>query len=180
MLLREHGVDPPAVGFVQDLEGAMLGKLFRGGMGDFFLVDNVSARVMAAADPGVEVLVEMATDGGNIPWSVYYREVATVTPAVIDAQERFCKALRKGMDWVLQHDAESFRDELAEIFPGVPVDILVDLTNVYRRDGMWTSPLVSRQGFDMWQVGIVDGHLVTEPLVYESIVNTGPAMAAKE
>ncbi|KAI4865674.1 periplasmic binding protein-like II [Hypoxylon rubiginosum] len=180
MLLRENGVDPKSVDYVQDLDGAMLANLFQGGMGDYFFIDNVSARIMAKRNPDISVVMEMATDGEDIPWSVYYRETATITPAVIDTQERFCAALKRGMEWVMQHDAESFRDELAEIFPAVPVDVLVDLTNIYRRDSMWTSPLVSRHGFDRWQLGIADGRLVTEPLVYETIVDSGPAMAVKK
>ncbi|KAI6081595.1 periplasmic binding protein-like II [Hypoxylon rubiginosum] len=180
MLLHENGVDPKSVDYVQDLDGIMLGQLFQGGMGDYFLIDNVSARTMAKRNPDISVVMEMVTDGEDIPWSVYYRETASTTPAVVDAEERFCVALKKGMEWVMQHDAETYRDELAEIFPAAPVDVLVDLTNVFRRDNMWTSPLVSRHGFDRWQKGIADGRLVTEPLVYETIVNSGPAMAIKK
>lgn len=82
------------------------------------------------------------------------------------------------MDWVLEHDAEEFKDELAEIFPRIPVDVTVELTNVFRRGGMWTSSLVSSKGYERWQRGICDGHLVEKPLAYETIVNDGPAKAA--
>ncbi|KAF6831052.1 hypothetical protein CPLU01_06988 [Colletotrichum plurivorum] len=137
MLLREAGLDPGAVRYVQDLDGAMLGDLFAGGMGDFLVVDNLSARALVArhADK-IEIKSETVSEGGEIPWSVYYRDASTVTPAVLDAQKRFCAGLAKGMDWVLKHDAEEFRDELAEIFPRIPVDVTVELTNVFRRDGM--------------------------------------------
>lgn len=179
MLLRENGIDPNSVRFVQDLDGAMLGDLFAGGMGDFLVVDNLSARTLVTrhADE-IAIKLETVSEGGEIPWSVYYRQISTVTPAVLDAQERFCVALGKGMDWVLEHDAEEFRDELAEIFPGIPADITVDLTNVFRRDGMWNTPVVSRKGYERWQRGISDGHLVEGPLSYETIVNDRPAKAA--
>ncbi|KAF6812987.1 hypothetical protein CSOJ01_04820 [Colletotrichum sojae] len=158
MLLREAGLDSGAVRYVQDLDGAMLGDLFAGGMGDFLVVDNLSARALVArhADK-IEIKFETVSEGGGIPWSVYYRDASTVTPTVLDAQERFCAGLAKGMDWVLQHDAEEFRDELAEIFPRIPVDVTVELTNIFRRDGMWTSPLVSRKGYERWQRGICTG-----------------------
>ncbi|TPX09374.1 uncharacterized protein E0L32_009418 [Thyridium curvatum] len=181
MLLREAGVDPKAVDYVQDLDGKMLGELFAGGMGDYLLIDNLSARALVARYPGeMSIALETVTEGGDIPWSVYYREAASVTPAVLDAQERFCAALEKGMRWVLEHDAEEFRDELAEIFPAVPVDVAVELTNVFRRDNMWTTTSVDRKGYERWQKGIADGGLVEKPLAYEDIVNDGPASAARK
>jgi NitT/TauT family transport system substrate-binding protein len=178
MLLRENHIDPRDVQFIQDLDGAMLGDLFAGGMGDYLLVDNLSARALAARVEGIEIVMEMVSEAGEIPWSVYYRETATVTPAVLDAQERFCSALGRGMDWVLENDAETYRDELAELFPAVPVDVAVELTNVFRANQMWTVPVISRSGFDRWQKGIHHGHLVPVPLAYADIVDDAPAKAA--
>ncbi|EON97721.1 putative abc-type nitrate sulfonate bicarbonate transport periplasmic component protein [Phaeoacremonium minimum UCRPA7] len=180
MLLRENGIDPKAVEFIQDLDGAMLGSLFAGGMGDFLLVDNLSARALVARHPErLAIAMETVSTGEEIPWSVYYRETDTITPAVLDVQERFCIALGKGMDWVLAHDAETFRDELAEIFPRFPVDTVVDLCNTFRRDGMWTTPVVSKKGYERWQRGIADGHLTRKPLSYEELIDNGPASAAQ-
>ncbi|KAF2015364.1 hypothetical protein BU24DRAFT_421652 [Aaosphaeria arxii CBS 175.79] len=179
MLLREQGIDPHSVHYVQDLDGLMLGKLFKGGMGDYFVVDNVTARLMAAADPDLSIAMEMTTDGGEIPWSVYYRETASTTPQVIDAQRRFCIALGKAIDLIMQHDAEFFRSDLAEIFPKLPTDVAVDLANLYRRTGMWTSPVISRKGFERWQKGLYDGRLIDGPFDYEAIVNNGPASDAQ-
>ncbi|KAH8886036.1 periplasmic binding protein-like II [Thozetella sp. PMI_491] len=174
MLLRENGIDPNSVHYVQDLDGIMLGKLFQGGMGDYFFVDNVTARVMAEKNPSVSVVMEMVKDGDEIPWSVYYHQTKDMNPAVLDAQARFCAGLAKGMDWLLEHDAETFRDELAEIFPAVPVHILVDLTNAYRKNSMWTTPKVTVKGFERWQRGIVSGSLIKKPFVYDALVNSEP------
>ena len=178
MLLRENGIDPKSVDYIQDLDGVMLGNLFQGGMGDYFITDNLSGLAMAERNRNVSVAMEMVAEG-DIPWSVYYRETATITPEFLAAQQRFCVALGKGIDWVLQHDAESFRDELAELFPTVPVDVAVSVTNAFRRDGMWTSTSVSRKGFERWQRGLADARLVKEPLAYDSIVNNAPASAAQ-
>jgi NitT/TauT family transport system substrate-binding protein len=122
--------------------------------------------------------MEMVTQG-DVPWSVYYRETATITPEVLDAQRRFCIGLNKGIDWVLQHDAESFRDELAELFPTIPVDVVVSVTNEFRNNGMWTSTTVPRHAFERWQLGLRDARLIKEPIVYEDLVNDGPAAAAR-
>lgn len=184
MLLRENGIDPRSVDFIQDLDGVMLGNLFQGGMGDFFVTDNLSARAIAArprnnnnSNSHVSIAMEMVTQG-DVPWSVYYRETATITPELLDAQRRFCVGLGRGIEWVLERDAESFRDELAELFPSVAVDVAVEVTNSFRRNGMWTNASIPRKAFDRWQQGLTDARLVKEPLIYESIVNNGPASEA--
>ncbi|KAM0549050.1 hypothetical protein ACHAPJ_009625 [Fusarium lateritium] len=164
MLLAENGIDPNSVNFIQDLDGVMMRKLFQGGMGDYFVVDNVTARVMAHNDPSVSVAMEMVKDGGYIPWSVYYHQTSDAQPAIVDAQTRFCAALNKAMQWVQDNKPETYQDELAELFPAVPVQIPVDLVNLYRENGMWSSPAVNTQGYERWQHGIARGHLIEEPI----------------
>jgi NitT/TauT family transport system substrate-binding protein len=178
MLLRENGVNPRDVDYIQDLDGTMLGNLFQGGMGDYFVTDNLSARIMVARNPKVSIAMECVTQG-EVPWSVYYQETAKITPELLDAQKRFFLGLRKGIEWVLDHDAESFRDELAELFPNAPVDVVVGLTNTFRCEGMWKSTVVPPAAFNRWQQGLTDARLVTEPLKYETIVDDGPAAAAQ-
>ncbi|KAH8694246.1 hypothetical protein BGW36DRAFT_362060 [Talaromyces proteolyticus] len=177
MLLRENSIDPKSVDYIQDLDGVMLGNLFQGGMGDYFVTDILSARTMADRNPNVSVAMEMVSQG-DVPWSVYYRETATITDEVLDKQKRFLAALAKGIDWVLQRDAESFKNELAELFPTVPVQVAVDVTNTFRHNSMWTSPLIPRGGFDRWQLGLVGARLVKDPLAYETLINDVPVLAA--
>lgn len=174
MLLRENSIDPSSVHFVQDLAGPMLSTLFQGGMGDYFFIDIISARIMARKNPDVKVVFETAASGGDIPWSVYYCETeSTSSPDFMDAQKRFCMALEKGVCYVVQNDAETYRDDLVALFPAAPVDLLVDVTNMYRASDMWTSTTVSRHSFDCWQKGIADGRLIDEAFSYEDIVANG-------
>lgn len=178
MLLRENGIGARSVDYIQDLDGVMLGDLFQGGMGDYFVTDNLSAQAMVARNPDVTIAMQMVSQG-DVPWSVYYRETSTITPEILDAQKRFCIALQRGIDWVLQHEAESFKDELSELFPNVPVDIVVTVTNEFRRNGMWTTTSVPRGGFDRWQLGLRDARLVKEPIAYGEIVDDAPSAAAQ-
>jgi NitT/TauT family transport system substrate-binding protein len=178
MLLRENGIDARGVDYVQDLDGIMLGNLFQGGMGDYFITDNLSALAMVARNPKVSIAMECVTQG-DIPWSVYYRETETITPEILDAQKQFCIGLEKGIEWVMKHEAESFRDELAELFPTVPVDVAVNVTNDFRRNQMWTTTSVDRNGFQRWQRGLTDAGLLSAPLPYEAIVDDAPAAAAR-
>jgi NitT/TauT family transport system substrate-binding protein len=178
MLLRENGIDPRKFDYIQDLDGVMLGTLFQGGMGDYFVTDNLSARIMAARNPNVSIALECITTG-EVPWSVYYQETAKITPEMLAAHTRFFIGLRKGIEWVVEHDAEEFRDELAELFPKAPIDVVVGLTNTFRKEGMWKSTVVPPEAFTRWQNGLVDARLVAEPLDYKTMVNDGPAKAAQ-
>jgi NitT/TauT family transport system substrate-binding protein len=178
MLLRENSIDARSVDYIQDLDGLMLGDLFQGGMGDYFVTDNLSAQAMVARNPDVTIAMQMVTQG-DVPWSVYYRETATITPEVLDAQKRFCIALQKGIDWVLQHEAESFQNELAELFPNVPIDVVVKVTNSFRQNGMWTTTSVPREGYKRWQLGLRDARLIAEPIPYEDLVDDAPSAAAQ-
>lgn len=176
MFLRENGIDPRSVDFIQDLDGVMLGNLFQGGMGDFFVTDNLSAKVIAAGNPEVTIAMEMVTQG-EVPWSVYYKETSAISMETHDTHVRFCRALNQGIAWVLEHDAESFKEELAELFPKVTVEIAVDVVNSFRRNGMWTSATIPHAAFDRWQKGLADARFIEKPLKYESIID---CQAAKE
>lgn len=178
MLLSENGIDPNSVNFIQDLDGAMMRKLFQGGMGDYFVVDNVTARVMAHKDRGVSVAVEMVTDGGCIPWSVYYHQTSDVTPKTVNLQTRFCASLEKGMQWLQDHEADTYREELAGLFPTVPAQILPDLVSLYREKGMWSSPVENSEGYERWQQGLATGHLIEATIPYDEIVNIDPSLYA--
>ncbi|KAL1889657.1 hypothetical protein Sste5346_008776 [Sporothrix stenoceras] len=178
MLLRENNIDARAVDYIQDLDGVMLGNLFQGGMGDFFVTDNLSARAMVEQNPNISVAMEMVTQG-DVPWSVYYRETATTTPEVMDKQRRFCLALAKGIDFVNNTDPTTYQDELAELFPNVPVEACVAVTNQFRNNGMWISPVIPVEGYNRWQLGLRDARLVSEPIPYKTLVNSEPALESQ-
>ncbi|CAK7207492.1 hypothetical protein SEUCBS139899_010302 [Sporothrix eucalyptigena] len=179
MLLRENKIDARGVDYIQDLDGVMLGDLFQGGMGDYFVTDNLSARAMVEKNPNVSIAMEMVTQG-DVPWSVYYRETATTTPDVLDKQRRFCVALAKGIEFCNTTDPASYAEELAELFPNVPVAASIAVVNQFRSNAMWTSPVIPLEGYDRWQLGLRDARLVSEPIPYTTLVNSGPAIEAVE
>ncbi|KAG9504977.1 hypothetical protein J7337_001943 [Fusarium musae] len=179
MWLRENGVDLASIDFIQDLDGVMLGNLFQGGMGDFFVTDNLSAMAIASRNHEISIAMEMVTQG-EVPWSVYYRETSTITPKVLDMQRRFCIGLNRAIQWVNETDPEAYRAELAKLFPKVHVDVAIKVVNSFRQNGMWTGAKIPREAFDRWQQGLTDARFVDKPLPYESIMENGPAEAAAD
>lgn len=175
LLMREHGVDPSEVGFIQDLDGALLARCFAGGMGDYLVVDFPFALALEAEGKG-HVVAPLAVTGGDVPWSVYYA-LGESDEARLDLQTRFARALGRGMDWVLAHEAGEYRDFLAKTFPRFDADLLVRLTDTYRANGMWTTPRVDEAAYDRWQRGIADGHLTDAPIPYATLIDPRPTQA---
>ncbi|MET3601669.1 ABC transporter substrate-binding protein [Martelella mangrovi] len=174
MMLREKGIDPATVGFVQDLDGKMLTDLFVGGMGDYLVIDYPSAVTLEEAGGG-HVVQPLSITGGNIPWSVYYTE-GEADNALLETHTRFARALKRGMDWILAREAEGYHDFLAETFPKFAPDLLVKLTDIYRANGMWTTPRIDADAYARWQGGICDGHLTEIPIVYDTLIDSRPTI----
>lgn len=176
MVLREAGVDPKAVNYVQDLDAGILQDCFAGGMGDFLLIDLPGAWAFEAAGKG-HVAAIFARDGGDIPWSVYYTEAL---PEGDTRPARFARALARGMDWVNAHDADDYRDVLARLFPKIDTDIAVRVVRTYRDCAMWTSPRIGEASYARWQQGIADAHLTTAPIPYDTLNDGAPTRALTE
>lgn len=175
MLLREHGVDPLSVRYVQDLDGVMLGELFLGGLGDYLFVDHLSAAHLARQSDN-DVVFSATTDGGDIPWSVYY------APGPLNGDrtlhQRFVRALSRGFDWLVERDPDDYRDRLSATFPGKDIEILTALVREMRDNGMWTSPRIERGPYERWQHGIMDGHLIDAPIGHADLIDDSVATVA--
>ncbi|WP_246669781.1 hypothetical protein [Agrobacterium sp. B1(2019)] len=77
----------------------------------------------------------------------------------------------------MANDAERYRDFLASTFPKFKPELLVRLTNIYRANGMWTTPRIDPEAYSRWQTGIHDGHLTTAPIAYDALIDSRPTAA---
>lgn len=173
MMLREAGIDPATVNYVQDLDAGILGACHAGGMGEYLLIDLPGALARRAAGLG-EIAAIFARDGGDIPWSVYYTE--GMDPGD-DRPERLARALGRGMDWVNAREADTFRDLLARLFPSIDSGICVEVVDLYRACGMWTTPRIDAAAYARWQRGIADAHLTDAPIPYDDLTDGAPTRA---
>ena len=172
LCLREHGIDPGLLGYVQDLDGAMLTELFQGGMGDYLIIDYPNALRMEAESRG-HIVQPLAVTGGNVPWSVYYA-LGESSPERQEIQTRFARALYQGMKWIRAKDPETYADFLAETFPSLPMSIVLSVTRTYIAHGMWSTPRIDPDGYRRWQEGVTAGHLTLAPIPYEQLIDPLP------
>lgn len=173
MILREAGIDPNSLNYIQDLDAGILQACFAGGMGDYLLIDLPGALAFQSAGHGT-LAAAFARDGGNIPWSVYYTEGLAPDDT---RPERFARALARGMDWVNARNAESYRDVLARLFPKIDTDIATEVVETYRACNMWTTPRIGEASYARWQKGIADAHLTEAPIPYDTLTDGTPTRA---
>lgn len=172
MMLRENGIDPKEVNFIQDLDASILTDCFLGGMGDYLMIDAPSAQNLETRGKG-RIAQLFSVTGGDIPWSVYYAE-GTADTGTLDTHRRFCRALDRGMDFVLENAASGYRDFLHRTFPKFEAEDLVILTDTYRKIGMWTGTEINPAAYARWQGGIHQAGLTEAPIPYDDLVDTRP------
>ncbi|MCS4594585.1 ABC transporter substrate-binding protein [Brevibacterium sediminis] len=175
-VMTEAGVDVDAVNFVQDLSGAMLAELFSGGMGDYLLIDPVTATRLKRQ--GVAHIVTcLAESGGPVPWSVYYSD-PTNGPST-DAKVGFVRALDRATQWLKAHEASELSGFLERTFPKAnPADLVAHVDEL-RGWGMWETARINAESYARWQQGIADGHLIDKPLEYTAFVDGAIADRAR-
>ncbi len=176
VLLKEHGIDPATVNVARCLTGTMMKELYVGGLGDYLMIDPISALKLSRETSNV-IVTHLSQSGGPIPWSVYY-----CTPETLGDDEalqiKFSRALARGMKFVNEHSAEEMSDLLAKLFPANELHDLIGLVNAYREWGMWTSPEIDRPSCERWLDGISDGNLSAQPIPYDELVNAKVAASA--
>jgi NitT/TauT family transport system substrate-binding protein len=156
--------------FVHDLATPMLTELFTGGMGDYLLVDVLTAEKVASSGTG-KIVYYFAESAGGVPWSVYYSPLqpdGSVDPRV----QRFTRALARAMAWILSHEAIELGPILAGLFPATNADTLIRTLDRYRNWAMWDTPRIDPIAFESWQLAIARAGLIEAPLTYDEIIDS--------
>ena len=78
------------------------------------------------------------------------------------------------MNWILEREANEYRDFLAATFPRFDAALLVEIVDTYRASGMWTTPRIDQAAYDRWQRGIADGHLTNGAIAYDELIDPRP------
>lgn len=169
LLLKEHGIDLTQVNMARCLSGSMMKELYVGGLGDYLMIDPISALKLSRETDNV-IVTHLSQTGGAVPWSVYY-SVPETLGSDEEYQVKFTRALARGMKLVNNTPAEEISSLLAKLFPSNELSDLISLVNSYREWGMWTSPEIDRPSCERWLQGISDGNLSAKPVPYDELVN---------
>jgi NitT/TauT family transport system substrate-binding protein len=176
-ILQKSGADLSKVLFIRDLQEEETTRLFRAGLGDFYLTMPPLSEELVAE--GYHVAVTLAEAGGPVPWSVYY-----ATPEFLAHQgrlaHRFAKAIKRAQCWLLAHEPGEMAEPLRGYFSTTDAKLLAGSIALARQRGVWTDSVRIPEGDLMrWQETMVQYGLIDRPFTYRDIVDPGPADAAE-
>jgi NitT/TauT family transport system substrate-binding protein len=176
-ILKKSGADLSKVLFIRDLEGEETTRLFRAGLGDFYLTMPPLSEELVAE--GYHVAVTLAEAGGAVPWSVYY-----ATPEFLTRERRvahrFAKAIKRALCWLLAHETSEMTGPLRSHFPATDAKLLARSIALARQRGVWTDSVRIPEGdLFRWQETMVQYGLIDRPLPYLEVVDPGPADATE-
>ena len=174
-ILRRAGVDASGVRFVRDLQEQETVRLFRAGLGDFYLAMPPLAEELVAE--GYHAAVTLAEAGGPVPWSVYYGTPEFLAHPARPAA-RFAKAIRRVLCWLLAWDPDDMPGPLQKYFPDTDARLLARSIALARQRGVWTGNVrIPECDLMRWQDVLVYDGLLDRPIPYLQIVDLRPAAA---
>lgn len=169
--LKKKGVNVERVKFIHDFLNHMLVECFENGtLGDYIFTTAVSADSISDNEKG-SIVSEMAIEGGDVPWSVYY----TTEKAANDNQnlnKRFALALQKGIDFLLENDGEEFKDIIREKWPSANVKTSIETINRFKKEGMWSNSIeITKAEFDNYITYQLDAGIIDRTITLEEMVD---------
>ena len=168
-LMSAAGLNPCDMRVVHDLAAPMLAELFSGGMGDYLIIDPVTAGVIARKG-GARVVGCLSQIGGPVPWSVYYTLPERLV-AEADIFGRFFTAIDESMALLQSKSLSELLPLFQALWPDTPQNIVSEIAERFQQNGMWeTGAALSHQPFDTWQSVLAHHGFVEQPLSMEDIV----------
>lgn len=168
-VMKQAGADPSKVQFLRDLDALTNIRLWRAGLGAFFLADPLTAEELE--DEGYHVVTTLGRICGPVPWSVYY-----TAPRVLQRKDGmaslFVRSIGEALGWIHAHTDEEVAEAIASYFPGKPVALLARSIARLRADGVWRQDTtIPRDPFDNYQRIIADFGLIERPFPFDDVVS---------
>ena len=172
--MKRAGADPSKVRFLRDLDALTNIRLWRAGLGDFFLADPLTAEELE--DEGYHAAGTIGALCGPVPWSVYY-----TAPRVLERKDGmaalFVKSIGEALTWIHAHNDLEVAEAIGSYFPDKPAPLLARSIARLRADGTWREDTTIPEGpFNDYQRIIADFGLIEQPFPFGEVV-TYPGQA---
>lgn len=169
---KEGGANVDKIRFIHDFSTSMLFDLFKGGFGDYIVLQPDLANQIIADNQG-SLFCDLTTHGGVIPWSVYYSTEEVLSDG--DLAGKFTQALQIATDWLLENGGEACSEIIKEKWPNISVQDGIDTINLFIREGMWTASVeITEEELRRWQGFLVDGDVMDGLMDYDKLVDPNP------
>lgn len=169
---KEGGADVDKIRFIHDFSTSMLFDLFKGGFGDYVVLQPDLAKQVISDKQGY-LFCDLTTHGGVIPWSVYY-----ATEEVLNKEDlagKFTLALQKATTWLLENGGEACSEIIKNKWPNLKVEDGIDTINLFISQGMWTDTVeITEEELYRWQEFLIDGDVIDGFMEHEKLVDLKP------
>jgi NitT/TauT family transport system substrate-binding protein len=171
-ILRREGVDASSMRLVADFVNEEATNLFRGGFGDFYVLQPPASTLLI--DEGVAFPVKEVSEIGQIPWSIFYAK-RPFLEREDNVAGRFCLAIQRALDWVHTHDPEEAPAVWERYFPFMTPGQFVSAARASRAQGIWAQSIeISRPGYAAWHDMILESRLIERPQAYDELIDRRP------
>lgn len=177
-ILRRAGVDASGMRLIADFVNEEACNLFRGGFGDFFILQPPASTLLI--DEGVAFPVKEVSEIGQIPWSIFYARQEFLEREDHVAG-RFALAIQQALDWVHSHDPEEAPQVWERYFPTMTGQQFVSAARAAKAQGIWAESIeISAQGYAAWHDMILESRLIERPMAYAELIDQRPMSWALE
>ena len=168
--LNQNGIKNSDVNLDTSIDFASMSGAFIGGTGDFVTMFEPAASALEKQGYGY-VVESVGNLGGIVPYTSYNAKKSYIenNPKVI---EGFTKALQKGIDYTLSHDAEEIADAITTYFPDTSKNDLIDMINKYKDNDSWfKTTYIEKKDFDHIQEIMKNGGKLDKNAPYDKLVD---------
>jgi len=178
--LKKNNVDTNSIRFIHDFLDHMLVECFSNGtLGDYIFTQAISADKITDMNRGF-IVAEMATEGGEVPWSVYYSTIE-VAHDERNLNGRFALGIQKGLDYLLSHEGKDFTEIIREKWPGSNIQTSVETIDRFIQEGMWSKSIeINKSEFDNYINYQIDAGIIDQSIPIDKMVDFDVLKYVKE
>ena len=143
-VMKQHGIVPGSDTNVDtSVQFNMMAGAFTGGQGDYVALFEPTATQVEMAGQGY-ILLSIGEESGEVPYTAYFaaEQYLQENP---DTAAAFCRAIKRGLDWVQSHTDQEVAEVIAPQFPDTDVEVLTAVTARHRDIDAWNWELTMEQ-----------------------------------
>lgn len=143
-VMKQHGIVPGVDANVDtSVQFNMMAGAFTGGQGDYVALFEPTATQVEMAGQGY-ILLSIGEESGEVPYTAYFatEQYLQENP---DTAAAFCRAVKRGLDWVQSHTDQEVAVAIAPQFPDTDLEVLTAVTARHRAIDAWNWELTMKE-----------------------------------
>ena len=143
-VMKQHGIVPGSDTNVDtSVQFNMMAGAFTGGQGDYVALFEPTATQVEMAGQGY-ILLSIGEESGEVPYTAYFATEQYLQENS-DTAAAFCRAIKRGLDWVQSHTDEEVAEVIAPQFPDTDLEVLAAVTARHRAIDAWNWELTMKE-----------------------------------